>query len=180
MNSNYLAKFDEINALIGINTSNLNSLLNDAYKTLKTAYIDGWIYAELLLDDKDSVKHRLYNDSTIEDLIFLDIDGEDAFDRLEDAFNTNDTSRIALILSTEYHRLYNAGELGRADFVAGVNKVWTTMEDDRVRENHEWLNEVSIPLDAEFFTPDGDSALYPGGFSSASNNCNCRCWLEFA
>lgn len=34
MNSNYLAKFDEINALLGINTSSLNSLLNDAYNTL--------------------------------------------------------------------------------------------------------------------------------------------------
>lgn len=110
----------------------------------------------------------------------MDIDGEDAFDRLEDAFNSNDESRIALILSTEYHRLYNAGELDRAKLSDMELKVWTTMKDDRVRENHEWLDEVGVPLGAEFFTPDGDSALYPGGFSSASNNCNCRCWLEFA
>ena len=32
-----------------------------------------------------------------------------------------------------------------------------------------------VPLEEEFFTFDGDHAAYPGGFTKAENNVNCRC-----
>ena len=60
-----------------------------------------------------------------------------------------------------------------------VEKVWATMEDERVRTTHEFLDGVGVPLDTLFFTIDGDSARYPGDFTKAENNCGCRCWLNF-
>lgn len=60
-----------------------------------------------------------------------------------------------------------------------VEKVWATMEDERVRTTHEFLDGVGVPLDTLFFTIDNDSARYPGDFTKAENNCGCRCWLNF-
>lgn len=60
-----------------------------------------------------------------------------------------------------------------------VEKVWATMEDERVRTTHEFLDGVGVPLDTLFFTIDNDSARYPGDFTKAENNVNCRCWLNY-
>ena len=60
-----------------------------------------------------------------------------------------------------------------------VEKVWATMEDERVRETHNFLDGVSVPLGTLFVAIDGDSARYPGDFTKAENNCSCRCWLEY-
>ena len=60
-----------------------------------------------------------------------------------------------------------------------VEKVWATMEDERVRETHNFLDGVSVPLGTLFVAIDGDSARYPGDFTKAENNCGCRCWLVF-
>lgn len=60
-----------------------------------------------------------------------------------------------------------------------VEKVWATMEDERVRTTHEFLDGVGVPLDTLFFTIDNDSARYPGDFTKAENNTNCRCVIEY-
>ena len=57
----------------------------------------------------------------------------------------------------------------------GVSKNWITVRDDKVRETHSYLEGQSVPLEEEFFTFDGDHAAYPGGFTKAENNVNCRC-----
>lgn len=175
MIDNYFLKFDEINALQADLDEDLNTLLNRAYNLLKSAYIEGWTYvgAMALLSD------LAYSESEIEREIFKEIKGEDAFDRLEDAWNSKDSARVALILSTEYHRMFNTGEYKRADTEGLTHKKWVTMKDDRVRETHHYLEGISVPIDTAFITFDGDEAQYPGGFSTPENNCNCRCYLEF-
>ena len=60
-----------------------------------------------------------------------------------------------------------------------VEKVWATMEDERVRETHNLLDGVGVPLGTLFVTIDGDSARYPGDFTKAENNTNCRCILTY-
>lgn len=60
-----------------------------------------------------------------------------------------------------------------------VEKVWATMEDERVRETHNFLDGVSVPLGTLFVAIDGDSARYPGDFTKAENNTNCRCTLTY-
>ena len=59
-------------------------------------------------------------------------------------------------------------------------KQWQTMRDGRVRDTHSYLQSAMVNLDDKFYTFDGDSALYPGGFELPENNVNCRCWIVLA
>ena len=52
------------------------------------------------------------------------------------------------------------------------------MRDDKVRETHDYLEGVEVDLASEFVTFDGDSAKFPGDFSRAENNVNCRCVID--
>lgn len=91
---------------------------------------------------------------------------------------------IIRIIETESHRVYNdsildVGEQAEAD-TGGVSKTWFTVLDDRVRETHEYLEGMTVPVNRRFYTFDGDSAMYPGGFTMPQNNIQCRCsiWLS--
>lgn len=90
---------------------------------------------------------------------------------------------IKRVVETEANRMHNAGAFDTAKAYAAeghtVYKRWVTMMDEKVRSTHLYLEGESVPLDEEFFTFDGDSALYPGGFSLPNNNINCRCDLEY-
>ena len=73
------------------------------------------------------------------------------------------------LADTELHRAYSAGSIREADAVQkktgnGVRKVWHTMEDERDRDTHEFLDLTEVPLDYGFWTYGGDSALAPGMF----------------
>lgn len=61
-----------------------------------------------------------------------------------------------------------------------LSKTWMTMLDEKVRDTHQYLEGMTIPLDDEFYTYDGDHAQAPGGFTSAAENCNCRCQLDIS
>lgn len=93
----------------------------------------------------------------------------------------NDLSRLA---ETEAHRVLNEAILDSALEYAKnnpdttVTKTWATMLDDRVRETHDYLEGVTVPVDSRFYTFDGDSAMAPGGFSKPQNSINCRCILR--
>ena len=91
---------------------------------------------------------------------------------------------IIRIIETESHRIYNdsildVGEQAEED-TGGVSKTWFTALDDRVRETHEYLEGETVPVNERFYTFDGDSAMYPGGFTMPQNNIQCRCsiWLS--
>lgn len=92
--------------------------------------------------------------------------------------------RIAVVAETETHRTINEGELDagreyeRAHPDEALLKRWRTMMDDRVRESHDFLEGATVPLDARFYTYDGDSAMFPGDFELPENNVNCRCDIE--
>lgn len=94
-----------------------------------------------------------------------------------------DLSRLA---ETEAHRVLNEAILDSAlDYAEkhpnkNVTKTWATMLDDRVRETHDYLEGVTVPVDARFYTFDGDSAMAPGGFSKPQNSINCRCILRIS
>ena len=93
--------------------------------------------------------------------------------------------RIAVVAETETHRAINTGGLDGAQEYADTHrgqtvfKEWRTMLDDRVRDTHDFLEGAKIPLNARFFSFDGDSALYPGDFVLPENNINCRCILRY-
>ena len=88
---------------------------------------------------------------------------------------------IQRIAETDATRIYNQGAAdavianGREDTTM---KWWRTKRDDRVRDTHAYLEDVSVPFNAEFYSYDGDHAFAPGQFELPENNINCRCWLE--
>ena len=97
---------------------------------------------------------------------------------LDDESSTvEDFQRVA---ETDATRVYNSGILdaARNSGLSGVRKQWITMEDDRVRDPHAYLDMMIVPYEQKFYSYDGDSAMAPGGFSNPALNCNCRCVLR--
>ena len=100
---------------------------------------------------------------------------------------------VIRVVDTDMNRIYNdsilnVGERADAEDDAedngqvkpSVMKTWQTMLDDRVRDTHEYLEGMTIPVNRRFYTYDGDSALYPGDFSNPANVINCRCRISLS
>lgn len=85
---------------------------------------------------------------------------------------------VLRIIETESHRDYNTGVYDAAT-VSGlsVKKRWNTMLDDKVRDTHSYLEGTTLDLEDRFYTYTGESALFPGGFGTPEEDCNCRCFV---
>ena len=104
--------------------------------------------------------------------------------------DTGTVDDIIRVVDTDMNRIYNDSILNvgeRAEDEESedggavkptVMKTWQTMLDDRVREGHFVLEGVTIPVDKRFWTIGGDSARYPGDFTSPELNIGCRCRLK--
>ena len=103
-----------------------------------------------------------------------EIAGQTFRDRI---MNEDTAEEILRVIDTEAHRDYNAGayNAAKASGKPNLKKKWYTMQDDRVRDTHDYLEGMVVNIDDRFYTYDGDSAMYPGDFDDPSNNCNCRC-----
>lgn len=102
-------------------------------------------------------------------------------DRAEEYFQNGGTvDDIVRIAETEAHRVANTAALETARRAGAKSKTWVTMLDDRVRETHDYLEGVTVGIDDEFITYDGDHASAPGLFTLAQNNVSCRCELIFS
>lgn len=89
-------------------------------------------------------------------------------------------NRSILIARTEAHRIqqkaaldcqYKAKEKG-----AEIRKVWDSTMDSRTRPTHVSLDGQIREIEEEFEVG-GKKAMYPGGFGSPEEDCNCRCCL---
>lgn len=101
--------------------------------------------------------------------------------RVEEYFANGGTGAdIARIADTEMHRIANTAALDTAKKAGATSKTWVTMLDDRVRETHDYLEGMTVDIDEDFYTYDGDHASAPGLFELAENNVNCRCELMFS
>ena len=181
--SSYLTAFDELNVLTstsyqmagGDYSARVNQIVDDVLSFLINAYALGIRNAGIMLDHELSV-----NVDKMQDAIYLVIEGKTFADRVADHVGGNDLGGLKNLVESEYHRVYNAAVYdGGRDYIdnggIGVSKNWITVRDDKVRETHSYLEGQSVPLEEEFFTFDGDHAAYPGGFTKAENNVNCRC-----
>ena len=107
--------------------------------------------------------------------------GETWRERVEGYFANGGTGEdIARIADTEMHRIANTAALDTAKKAGATSKTWVTMLDDRVRETHDYLEGMTVGIDEDFYTYDGDHASAPGLFELAENNVNCRCELLFS
>ena len=181
--SSYLTAFDELNVLTstsyqmagGDYSARVNQIVDDVLSFLINAYALGIRNAGIMLDHELSV-----NVDKMQDAIYLVIEGKTFADRVADHVGGNDLGGLKNLVESEYHRVYNAAVYdGGRDYIDnggfGISKNWITVCDDKVRETHSYLEGQSVPLEEEFFTFDGDHAAYPGGFTKAKNNVNCRC-----
>ena len=186
--SSYLTALDELNVLTstsyqmagGDYSVRVNQIVDDVLSFLINAYALGIRNAGIMLDHELSV-----NVDKMQDAIFLVIEGKTFADRVADHVGGNDLGGLKNLVESEYHRVYNAAVYdGGRDYIDnggfGVNKNWITVRDDKVRETHSYLEGQSVPLEEEFFTFDGDHAAYPGGFTKAENNANCRCVVRLS
>ncbi len=102
-------------------------------------------------------------------------------ERVEEYFGSGGTvDDIVRIAETEAHRIANTSALDAAKHGGAKNKTWSTVLDERVRSTHEYLEGMTVGIDEDFYTYDGDFASAPGLFTLASNNVNCRCELIFS
>ena len=176
---NDLAKWDELNLLkeqaVAFFSGNrkrdrkqLERFCDYLEFVLCLAYVYGWRDAE------EIVGIVPFPDGLDNITVNLEIKGETFRQRI-----TADTTpeEILRIIDTEAHRDYNTGVFDAADRSGrdGIRKVWYTMMDDRVREQHQYLEGMVVGLHDLFYTDDGDSALFPGDFEKPENNVNCRC-----
>ena len=101
-------------------------------------------------------------------------------ERVEDYFSNGGTGAdLARIADTEMHRIANTAALKTAQRAGAKTKTWVTMMDDRVRDTHDYLEGVTVGINEDFYTYDGDHAPAPGLFELPENSINCRCELLF-
>ena len=145
------------------------------------AYIAGLTETGLPIDPVMDNEH-FYNE-----VLNKRIDGETFADRMRTHISNGDTGRIGTLAESESHRVYETGsydtarQMQRRLWGTGRNvfKKWRTMRDPKVRDTHDFIEGVSVPIDSKFYTFDRDSARFPGDFKTAQNNAGCRCWLEY-
>ena len=113
--------------------------------------------------------------------VYRPVAGETWRDRVMGYYESGGTLYdIRRIAETDATRLYNQGAVDAvvANGATGVSKRWRTMNDDRVRDTHDYLEGMVVPFDERFYTYDNDSAMFPGDFEFPENNIGCRCVVE--
>lgn len=175
---NYLSAFDELNTLIDFRFQETEKLekkkraeiiLEDFLSFLILAYQNG------IQDFSEMTKKQVKPDtSEMNACIYLRIDGLTFEDRAKEHIQNDDLMALKILAGDEYHRVYETAKFNAAK-KTGSEKTWVTMSDYKVRDTHAYLEGMTIRAEARFYTYDGDSALFPGDFSMAENNCGCRC-----
>ena len=136
----------------------------------------------------------------MEKSVFKDIAGKDWEQRVSEYYDSDSgtVDDVIRVVDTDMNRVYNdsvldVGEKANAGRVEWSNedlpapdtkdrvmKTWQTMLDNRVRDTHEYLEGMTVPVGRRFYTYDGDSARYPGDFSNPANSINCRCRISLS
>lgn len=180
--------FDEINAfktwVREVYYEQRNKLTKDDEEDIIDELLDLFLlaYAQGNLETNKSLSSS-YQPTLDEVMETVDreIAGKTWKQRVEEIFsNGGGADEIIRIAETETHRDANEAALKSAKKANAKSKTWVTMLDDKVRDTHFPLEGQTIPIDADFYTYDGDMAQAPGLFTNPENNVNCRCELRFS
>lgn len=172
--------FDELNAL----TEASIRVRNTPDEVIKD--VRGWLeglFARGILEIDE--EFEFYFTMSPEEFLNREIEGKTYEDRIREHWQNSDVEGIKCVVATEANRMYNCGrdETAKAYSQATgreVWKIWNTQHDNRVRTSHSYLESEMVRVGEPFYTYDGDSAMYPGGFEKAENNVNCRCFIEYS
>ena len=117
----------------------------------------------------------------VEKTIYEKIDGVTWEDRVRTWYeNGGTTADVIRIAETESHRIGNEAAYTAAKEVGATRKTWHCMMLPTSREEHIWLNGVTVPIDAEFYNDKGQSTLYPGQWGVPEQDVNCLCELSYS
>lgn len=88
----------------------------------------------------------------------------------------NDKARAKMIARTETISSSNKAKL-TAYVASGIveAKEWLSVQDSVTRDEHKKMDGMIVGIDAGFKAPTGEETMYPGGFSVARLDINCRC-----
>ena len=159
----------------------------EAFKKRKKDYIDevtdlfvlAYVYGTE--DAADQLNAEIMPDiNEMQAVIEERFDGKNYIDRLNEYFESGTDFDIRRVIETDVHRIYNAAAYTGARKNGATMKTWHTMLDPKVRDQHDYLEGVKIPIEAEFFVYNGDHTLYPGQFGIPEEDINCRCWVTFS
>ena len=197
----FIAKFDELEQIVAgfFEAESKDEAISEFEDVLIEAYLLGFQSAKEMLGFSDEMKPGIYS------VLNYEYQGETIGSKFANYYDTKDIESIKRLLDSEYHRMYNKGlfntaeeyrytEMERGEMASpyyaptpnsiapekDVYKTWITMGDEKVRETHQFLEGVSVRLWERFYTMDADSALFPGDFALARNNCNCRCGIRLS
>lgn len=120
-----------------------------------------------------------FND--VEEVVNKEVAGKTWTTRVEEYFsNRGSVDDLVRIVETEVHRDANEAAIETARRAGATKKTWITMMDEKVRDTHSYLEMMTVGINEDFYTYDGDHASAPGLFELAENNVNCRCELLFS
>lgn len=182
----YVTALDELNILMaascflaeGDDEERARQVVNDLHSALIRAYRLGIQNASEMLGAELAADLR-----EMEAAIFAAVGDKTFEERAAEHIRNDRRGRLRTLAETEFHRVYNRAVDDGARAYArregrGVTKTWYTMQDDKVRDTHDYLEGMTVPVGQDFYTYDGDHAAYPGGFEKAANNANCRCIVK--
>ena len=172
----FVLKMDELNIIAksiidGTSTKDVDDILEQAY-------VEGFLSGKYILGGEEEIDAK-----DVQSALNQKYEGIDILSKAKTSIQSKDITSLVRLLESEYHRMYNQGSLDYAKKNKSqgekIYKTWVAIIDEKTRDTHLFLNGTKVPLDAYFYSYDGDKALIPGGFSSASNNVNCRCILDY-
>lgn len=177
--------FDELNKFPSYLSERLNGkvLSQEGYEDIIDEMLDLFLLSFALANEVTNESLSSDWEPTLDDVMEIvdkKVAGKTWRERVKEyCENGGSVEDIVRIVETEAHRIANESALETANHGGATSKTWLTMMDDKVRDTHYPLEGQTIPLDAEFYTWDGDRATAPGLFEKAENNVNCRCELRF-
>ena len=154
-----------------------NYMLSATTETIRTVADKG---AEERPDTERTINIEV---DAMNDAIYRSIADKTWEQRVSEYFDDDNgtVDEIIRVVDTDLNRVYNDSILDVGERAKGpVMKTWETMMDERVRDTHDYLQSISVPIDRRFYTFDGDSARYPGDFTLPQNNVNCRCRISLS
>lgn len=181
--------FDELNALRrdvgerfarGLKKQDEEDIIDELFDLLLLAYAMG----DTITLQRLGVEIPVSQEPTMYDVLQIvnaRVKDKTWRERVEGYFGNGGTEDdIIRIAETEMHRVANTAALEAARKAGAKSKTWVTMADEKVRDQHQYLEMMTVDINEDFYTYDGDHAPAPGLFDLAENNVNCRCELIFS
>ena len=172
---------ERLNADFSLGTEQRKLFRDDRIDEILDMLIMAYVFGTEDADEELTVEETVVTEEMYS-AVWLEIAGRNWEQRIREYFDdpNGTVDDIMRVVETDTNRIYSDAVLNVGEKVSKrgvpVSKTWNTMLDDRVRIGHQELESVTVPIDKRFYTQ-GDSARYPGDFTSADLNCGCRCFI---